>query len=118
MAGARHRYPITRLASITRLGLSVVLGVALAGAAAAQTAPANAPAPPPAAAAEEPTAQEAPATRSSPDSPSDDAARPPASDTMTVTGDGKTTVPRGVMREQSDFRLNEALRNVPGINRR
>jgi outer membrane receptor for monomeric catechols len=35
-----------------------------------------------------------------------------------MTPDGKTTVPGTVIREQADFRLNEALRNVPGINRR
>ena len=35
-----------------------------------------------------------------------------------MTPENKTIVPRTLMREQSDFRLNEALRNVPGITRR
>jgi outer membrane receptor for monomeric catechols len=35
-----------------------------------------------------------------------------------MTKDGKTIVPRTLMREQADFSLNGALRNVPGINRR
>ena len=35
-----------------------------------------------------------------------------------VTSDGKTIVGRELMRQQGDFRLNEALRNVPGVNRR
>jgi outer membrane receptor for monomeric catechols len=43
--------------------------------------------------------------------------RPAASDTLIQTDDGKTIVPRTVIREQADFRLNDALRNVPGINR-
>lgn len=44
--------------------------------------------------------------------------RPATSDTLIQTDDGKTIVPRTVIREQADFRLNDALRNVPGINRR
>ena len=47
-----------------------------------------------------------------------EALRPAASDTLIHTDDGKTIVPRTVIREQADFRLNDALRNVPGINRR
>src|SRR5580765_5538855 len=47
-----------------------------------------------------------------------EAGSPAASDTITMTPDGKTTVPRTVIREQADFRLNEVLRNVPGITRR
>ena len=43
---------------------------------------------------------------------------PSSSNTIIVTPDAKTTVPRTFMREQADFRLNDALRNVPGINRR
>ncbi len=39
-------------------------------------------------------------------------------DLLFLGGDGKTVVPKGVMREQTDFKLNDALRNVPGINRR
>jgi hypothetical protein len=34
-----------------------------------------------------------------------------------MTPEGKTIGPRPLMREQADFRLNEALRNVLGINR-
>jgi hypothetical protein len=37
---------------------------------------------------------------------------------VTTTGDGKTAVPRSLMRDQADFRLNDALENVPGVNRR
>ena len=46
-----------------------------------------------------------------------DSARPDSS-TVITTDDGKTTVPRSLMRDQSDFRLNEALKSVPGVNRR
>ena len=35
-----------------------------------------------------------------------------------TTPDGKTIVPRALIHEQADLRLNEALRNVPGISRR
>ena len=35
-----------------------------------------------------------------------------------VTSDGKTIVGRELMRQQSDFRLNESLRNVRGVSRR
>jgi hypothetical protein len=45
-----------------------------------------------------------------------DVARP---DSSTVpTGDGKTTVPKSLMRDQADFRLNGAIKNVPGVTRR
>ena len=47
-----------------------------------------------------------------------EAGLPSSSNTIITTPDGKTIVPRTVIREQADFRLNEALRNVPGINRR
>ena len=40
---------------------------------------------------------------------------PPAQDTPTISSDMKTTVPRPVMREQGDFRLERVLRNVPGV---
>ena len=40
---------------------------------------------------------------------------PSSSNTITMTPDGKTIVPRTVIREQAHFRLNDALRNVPGI---
>jgi outer membrane receptor for monomeric catechols len=42
----------------------------------------------------------------------------PDSSTVTTTGDGKTIVPKPLMRDQADFRLNDALKNVPGVNRR
>ena len=42
----------------------------------------------------------------------------PDSTTVTTTGDGKTIVPKPLMRDQADFRLNDALKNVPGVNRR
>ena len=77
-----------------------MLGVALAGPALAQTV-APAPAPPPCT-----------------DCRGGEAGRPSSSDTIIMTPDGKTIVPRAVIREQADFRLHDALRNVPGINRR
>ena len=52
-----------------------------------------------------------------PDCRGADSARPDSS-TLTTTGDGKTTLPKSLMRDQADFRLNQALRNVPGVNRR
>ena len=43
---------------------------------------------------------------------------PGPSNTIIVAPENKTIVPRTLMREQSDFRVNEALRNVPGVTRR
>ncbi len=37
---------------------------------------------------------------------------------VTISSDGKTVVNPTLMREQADFRLNDALRNVPGVTRR
>ena len=42
-----------------------------------------------------------------------EAGLPSSSNTIIMTPDGKTIVPRPVIREQADFRLNDALRNVP-----
>jgi hypothetical protein len=47
-----------------------------------------------------------------------EAGGPGSANTIIVTPENKTIVPRTLMREQSDFRVNEALRNVPGVNRR
>ena len=63
-------------------------------------------------------AGEAPAPPPCTDCRGSEAGRPSSSNTIITTPDGKTSVPRTVIREQADFRLNDALRNVPGINRR
>ena len=101
-------------APIKLLGSALMLGVALAGPALAQiVAPAQAVAPD---AGKE--AREAPPAPPCTDCRGGEAGRPSSSDTIIVTPDAKTTVPRTFMREQADFRLNDALRNVPGISRR
>jgi len=91
-----------------------MLGVALTGPALAQ---AVAPAQPVVADADKP-AREAPAPPPCTDCRGGEAGLPSFSNTIIMTADGKTIVPRTVIREQADFRLNDALRNVPGINRR
>ena len=113
-------------APIKLLGSALMLGVALAGPALAQTvAPDSATqATAPDAVTQTVTpdadkpAREAPATPPCTDCRGGEAGRPSSSDTVIVTPDGKTTVPQTLFREQADFRLNQALRNVPGINRR
>lgn len=96
------------------LGSALILGVALASPGLAQmVAPAQTVAPD----ADKP-AREAPAPPPCTDCRGGEAGRPSSSDTIIVTPEGKTIVPRTVIREQADFRLNDALRNVPGINRR
>ncbi len=45
----------------------------------------------------------------------DDPAPPATSDTVVITPDNKTVVPKAVMREQADFNLGSVLRRVPGI---
>jgi outer membrane receptor for monomeric catechols len=96
------------------LGSALILGVALAEPALAQmVASAQTVAPD----ADKP-AREASAPAPCTDCRGGEAGRPSSSDTIMMTPDGKTIVPRTVIREQADFRLNEALRNVPGINRR
>ena len=98
--------------SMKRLGSALMLGVALAGPALAQTvAPAQTVVPD----ADKP-AREAPAPPCA-DCRGGEAGRASSSDAIIVTPDG-TTVVRTVIREQADFRLNDALRNIPGINRR
>jgi len=103
--------------SITRLG-SALLGLfVLAGPASAQTvAPAPVAPPAPAVDKAQPGVPAVPPACTDCNSP--EAERPLPADTVTVTPDGKTIVPKGVMREQADFKLNDALRNMPGINRR
>jgi outer membrane receptor for monomeric catechols len=44
--------------------------------------------------------------------------RTPPPSTVIIEPDGKTIVPQGLMRQQPDFRLNNALKNVPGITGR
>ena len=100
--------------SMKRLGSALMLGVALAGAALAQTvAPGQTVAPD-----ADKAAREAPASPPCTDCRGGEAGRPSSSDTIIMTPEGKTVVPRTVIREQAGFRLNDALRNVPGINRR
>ena len=96
------------------LGSALMLGVALAGPALAQTvAPAQTVVPD----ADKP-ARDASAPTPCTDCRGGEAGLPSSSNTIIMTPDGKTIVPRTVIREQADFRLNDALRNVPGINRR
>jgi outer membrane receptor for monomeric catechols len=96
------------------LGPTLMLGAALMSPTLAQTVvPAQTVAPD----ADTP-AREIPAPPLCTDCRGGEAGRPSFSTTIIMTPDGKTTVPRTVIREQADFRLNEALRNVPGINRR
>ena len=102
MIGSWHRTP-TKL-----LGLASMLGVALAGPALAQTVVPDADKP----------ARNASAPPPCTDCRGGEAGLPSSSNTIIMTPDGKTIVPRTVIREQADFRLNDALRNVPGINRR
>ena len=90
----------------------------------AQTAPAHSE-PVPAASAQfsapglpvSPDSREAGAARC-PDCRGGEAGGPASSNTIITTPENKTIVPRTLMREQSDFRLIEALRNVHGITRR
>ena len=106
MIGSWHPTPMKLL------GSALMLGVALAGPALAQTvAPAHTVVPE----ADKP-AREAPAPCA--DCRGGEAGRPSSSDTIIMAPEAKTIVPRTVIREQADFRLNDALRNVPGINRR
>ena len=106
MTGSWHPIQMKLLAS------ALLLGVALAGRAGAQTvAPAHTVVPE----ADKP-AREAPAPCA--DCRGGEAGRPSSSDTIIMAPEAKTIVPRTVIREQADFRLNDALRNVPGINRR
>ena len=108
MIGSWHPTPMKLL------GSALMLGVALAGPALAQTvAPAHTVVPE----ADKP-AREAPAPPPCTDCRGGEAGLPSFSNTIIMTADGKTIVPRTVIREQADFRLNDALRNVPGINRR
>jgi outer membrane receptor for monomeric catechols len=102
MIGSWHR------TAVKLLGSALMLGLALAGPAPAQMVAPDADKP----------AREAPAAPPCTDCRGGEAGRPSSSDTIIVTPDAKTTVPRTFMREQADFRLNDALRNVPGINRR
>jgi len=108
MIGSWHPTPMKLL------GSALMLGVALTGPALAQ---AVAPAQPVVADADKP-AREAPAPPPCTDCRGGEAGLPSSSNTIIMTADGKTIVPRTVIREQADFRLNDALRNVPGINRR
>ena len=105
-SAVRGRFSIDKL-----LGSAVALGFLLA----ASSAPAQTPA----------TDSDKAAGKTPPPSPPPACTdcrggetRPPSSNTVIVEPDGKTIVPRPLMREQSDFRLNDALKNVPGINRR
>ena len=106
----RTTFAVRGCSSIKLLGSVLALGAALtAWPALAQTPTADAdkstgktPAPPPPACADCRAGE----------------ARTPSSSTVIVEPDGKTIVPKPLMREQSDFRLNDALKNVPGINRR
>ena len=102
MIGSWHPTPVKLL------GSALLLGVALAGPALAQTVTPYADKP----------AREAPAPPPCTDCRGGEAGLPSSSNTIIMTPDGKTIVPRTLIREQADFRLNEALRNVPGINRR
>ena len=96
------------------LGPALMLGVALVSPALAQmVAPAETVAPD----ADKP-GREGPAAPPCTDCRGGEAGHPSSANTIIMTPDGKTTVPQAVIREQADFRLNEALRNVPGINRR
>ena len=108
MIGSWHPTPMKLL------GSALMLGVALTGPALAQ---AVAPAQPVVPDADKP-AREAPAPPPCTDCRGGEAGLPSSSNTIIMTPDGKTVVPRTVIREQADFRLNDALRNVPGINRR
>ena len=108
MIGSWHPTPMKLL------GSALMLGVALTGPALAQ---AVAPAQPVVADADKP-AREAPAPPPCTDCRGGEAGLSSSSNTIIMTPDGKTIVPRTVIREQADFRLNDALRNVPGINRR
>jgi outer membrane receptor for monomeric catechols len=101
------------------LGPVLMLGVALASLALAQPAPAQVVAPAQTVMPDaDKSAREAPAPPPCTACRGGEAGRPSSSDTIIMTPDGKTVVPRTVIREQADFRLNDALRNVPGINRR
>jgi len=108
MIGSWHPSVVKRLAS------ALMRGAALAGPAVAQmVAPAQVAAPD-----ADNRAREAPAAPPCTDCRGGEAGRPSSSDTIIMAPEGKTIVPRTVIREQADFRLNDALRNVPGINRR
>ena len=100
--------------SMKRLGSALMLGVARAGPALAQTV---APAQTVVTDADKP-ARDASAPAPCADCRGGEAGLPSSSNTIIMTPDGKAIVPRTVIREQADFRLNDALRNVPGINRR
>lgn len=100
--------------SMKRLGSALMLGVALAGPALAQTV---APAQTVVTDADKP-ARDASAPAPCTDCRGGEAGLPSSSNTIIMTPDGTTIVPRTVIREQADFRLNDALRNVTGINRR
>ena len=69
-------------------------------------------------AAPAPDRQPATAPAEPADAPGSRAVTPTPPSPEVVTSDGKTVVGRELMRQQGDFRLNEALRNVPGVNRR
>ena len=108
MIGSRQPCPVTLLAS------ALMLGVALAGPALAQSvAPAQA-----GVSDADTSKRTAPAPPPCMDCRGGETGRPSSSDSVITTPDGKTIVPRTLIREQADFRLNEALRNVPGITRR
>jgi outer membrane receptor for monomeric catechols len=108
MIGSWHPTPVKLL------GSALMLGVALAGPALAQTvAPAQTVVP-----GADKAARDASAPPPCTDCRGGEAGLPSSSNTIITTPDGKTIVPRTVIREQADFRLNDALRNVPGVNRR
>ena len=124
MIGSRQLGSLRLLDRSWTLAAAVTVSM-LAPFAHAQTAPALIPSTPPAAAQFSapglpiaPDAREASGALPCTDCRGGEAGGPGASNTIITTPDNKTTVPRTLMREQSDFRLNEALRNVPGINRR
>ena len=92
---------------------SILVALVWSGPAAAQQAPPVEQVQP---AGEKPAAS-APSGERCTDCRGPEAVRPDSS-TVTTTRDGKTTVPKSLMRDQADFRLNDALKNVPGVNRR
>ena len=113
---ARSRYRVSKSGSsvvgtspFKLFGPSLALGLILAAAPAlGQTPPQEVDKP----------ARETPSPQPCTDCRGGEGGRPSSSNTVITLPDGKTIVPRPLMREQSDFRLNEALRSVPGVNRR
>jgi len=120
MNGLRHFASLRE--ALAPVALVLTLGV-VTSPALAQTAPPQAQAPPAA-----PSGFSAPGLPISPDpravsAPCADcrggeAGSPASSSSVIITPENQTIVPRTLMRQQSDFRVNEALRNVPGVTRR